>query len=184
MKTRRNKMSKTANNRRMTARLVLAGVAVVGIGAAVTTAVWTDNVFFTATATSSSFDLQGRAAGTIPWFDDGIPGDSDTVPIVLTSAQLSALSPGMTINVPFDLCNDGTTAGSITAVTPAAITGGLAGAVGLTATVTAPTVGTVLPPDATCATPIVGNLQVVTTAAFVLQATTGTITFDVTGTSD
>jgi hypothetical protein len=177
--------SRRANTRRMTLRLVLAGVAVVGIGAAITTAVWTDNVFFTATATSSSFDLQGRAGGTTEWFDQGIPGDSDTVPIVLTSAQLSALSPGQTINVAFELCNVGTTAGTITAVnTPATITGGLAGAAGLSATVTAPIVGTVLPADSGCTTPVAGNLQVVTTTAFVLQATTGTISFDVTGTSN
>ncbi len=53
-------MDKSEGRKRPTLRLVLAGIAVLGIGAAITTAAWTDDVFFSATATASSFDLQGQ----------------------------------------------------------------------------------------------------------------------------
>jgi hypothetical protein len=175
------------NRKRTTLKLVLAGVAIVGVGAAVTTAVWTDNVFFSATATSSSFDLQGRAGTAGAWLDVGIPGDSDVTPIALTSAELDALSPEEVVTVPFQLCNIGNTAGTVTAITPPTFSAGdeLLGAAGLTLTVTGVTAGsTALPSDPGCLTPINGNLVVTTTDLFVLQGASGTITFDVTGTSD
>ena len=87
----------TPKPKRTTLKLVLAGIAIVGVGAAITTAVWTDNVFFSATATASSFDLQGRQADPDAWQDVGIPGDSDTTPITLSTAELSALSPSETV---------------------------------------------------------------------------------------
>ena len=179
-------MSTTPARKRATLKIVLAGVAIVGVGAAVTTAVWTDNVFFSATATASSFDLQHAASAAGPWSDPGVPGDEAVVTI--TAAGLDTLSPSTTVNVPFYLCNVGTTAGTITAITTPVISGALATAAGatLTATVTTPLVGAALPPSAAaCATPVVGNLAVVTTAAFpsAAQGTSGTITFTVTGTS-
>jgi len=180
-------MSTTQVGRRSTLRLVLAGVAILGIGAAITTAVWTDNVYFTATATASSFDLQGRAGTTGTWLDVGIPGDSDTTPIVLTGVGLDTLSPSATVTVPFQLCNVGTAAGTITNVTTPVVTGPLATTAGaeMTVTVTAPTVGAALPSDSGCAAPVNGTLTVTTTAAFppAAQGESATITFNVTGTS-
>lgn len=179
-------MKNNLNNRKRTIlRLALAGVAVLGIGAAITTAVWTDNVFFTATATSSSFDLQGRSGTAGAWLDVGIPGDSDTVPITITGAGLDTISPSETVTVPFQLCNVGTSTGSITAVTAPTFAGDFATAAGITVTMTGVTVGTPLPADTVaCTSPITGNVVVTTTAAFVAQGVTDTITFDVTGTSD
>ncbi|KQQ93718.1 hypothetical protein ASF62_05795 [Leifsonia sp. Leaf325] len=182
-------MSDTQPRRRRNAlRIALAAVAIVGIGAAVTTAVWTDNVFFSATATASSYDLQGRAGTSGAWLDVGIPGDSDTTPITLTSDDLAALSPSMDFDIPFQLCNIGTTAGTISAVSTPALTGDLFTAAGveITVTVTAPTVGDATPSDPGCAAPIDGTLNVTTTADFpaTAQSQTGTITFNVTGTSD
>jgi hypothetical protein len=178
-------MSTTRGRRRSTLRLVLAGVAIAGVGAAITTAVWTDDVFFGATATASSFDLQGSTTPTGPWADVGVPGDEAV--ITISAAGLDALSPSTTINVPFYLCNTGTTAGTVTAVTLPAIGDPLGTTAGaeLTATVTTPIAGAALPPDPSCSTPVVGNLQVVTTAAFpsTAQGQTGAITFTVTGTS-
>jgi hypothetical protein len=183
-------MSKTTGRKRSTLKLVLAGVAIAGVGAAITTAVWTDDVFFSATATASSFDLQGRAVLTPEdaWQDIGVPGEtSDVAPIVLDPAVLGALAPDETYNVPFELCNIGTTAGTITAVSAPVIAGELAtSAAGtITATITAPLVGAALASDPTCATPVVGNLQVVVSAAFpgTAQGDTGTISFNVTGES-
>lgn len=166
-------------------KLVLAGVAIAGIGAAITTALWTDDVFFSATATASSFDLQDAASPAGPWSDVGVPGDEAVVTI--TAAGLDALSPSTTVDVPFYLCNRGTTAGTVSAVSTPAIGDPLGAAAGatLTATVTPSLVGTALPPDPTCATPVVGTLRVATTAAFpsATQGLTGAITFTVTGTS-
>jgi hypothetical protein len=179
-------MSTTPARRRTTLRIALAGVAIAGVGAAITTAVWTDDVFFGATATASSFDLQHSAAAAGPWSDEGVPGDEAVVAI--TAADLDALSPSTTIDVPFYLCNVGTTAGTVTAITTPEIGDPLGAAAGaeLTATVTTPLVGAVLPSDPSCATPVAGTLQVVTTAAFpsAAQGLTGEITFTVTGTSD
>lgn len=181
----------TRTHKRTTLKVILAGIAVVGIGAAITTAVWTDDVFFSADVTASSFDLQGRAV-LVPedtWQDIGIPGEtSDVAPIVLDATALASLSPGETFTVAFELCNIGTAAGTITAVTAPVLAGDLAvSAAGtITSTITAPVVGTALPSDPTCATPVAGTLQVVTTAAFPpeAQGDTGTISFSVTGTSD
>lgn len=174
--------------RRNAIRIALAAVAIAGIGAAVTTAVWTDNVFFSATATASSYDLQGRAGTDGAWLDAGIPGDSDTTPIALTSTELGSLSPSESFDVQFELCNVGTTGGTITAISTPVLSGTLFDTAGteVTATVTAPAVGTATPSDPTCATPIAGTLTVTTTAAFpaAAQGQTGTITFNVTGTSD
>lgn len=178
-------MNTTPARKRATLKIVLAGVAIVGVGAAVTTAVWTDDVFFGATATASSFDLQHAAAAAGPWSDEGVPGDEAVVTI--TAAGLDALSPSTTINVPFYLCNVGTTAGTVTDITTPVVGDPLATAAGaeLTVTVTTPLIGAALPSDPTCATPIAGTLQVVTTADFpgTAQGLSGDITFTVTGTS-
>ena len=183
-------MDKSVGRKRPILRLVLAGIAVLGIGAAITTAAWTDDVFFGATATASSFDLQGRDVGGT-WQDVGLPGDTtDAAPIMLTSAALASLSPGVTVTVPFELCNVGTAAGTVTAVTAPVLTGELATVPGVSTslmmTVTSPTEGTALPPsNPTCATPITGTLEVTTTADFppAAQGETGTISFRVSGAS-
>ena len=131
-------MNTTPARKRATLKIVLAGVAIVGVGAAVTTAVWTDDVFFGATATASSFDLQHAASATGPWSDDGVPGDEAVVTI--TAAGLDTLSPSTTVDVPFYLCNVGTAAGTITDITDPVIVWPLATAAGatVTATVTTP----------------------------------------------
>ena len=52
-----------AGRKRKITKFALAGVAVLGVGAALTSAAWTDNVLFGGTATSGSIDLVGRVAG-------------------------------------------------------------------------------------------------------------------------
>ncbi|MGI9822766.1 hypothetical protein [Agromyces sp. Marseille-Q5079] len=177
----------TAARRRTALRLALAGVAVFGVGAAFTTAAWTDGAVFSVTASASTFDLQARQSATEEWEDVGAPGSSDTVPIVLDSAELAALSPDETIDVPFELCDAGD-AGSIASISAPVIEGDLAvSAAGtITATVTAPLIDAALPSDPACAAPIAGNLRVVTTPEFPpeAQGDAGTITFTVTGSSD
>jgi len=59
-------------------RLALAAVAPAGVGAAITTAVWTDAVQFAAGAGASTFDIQGRFAVDAEWEDVGLLGDPAT----------------------------------------------------------------------------------------------------------
>ena len=68
------------------ARLILAGVAVLGIGAAVTTAAWTDDVWFTADAEAGTVELSGSLNGT-----DFFPGEEGNLDLVvdLTATPLA-----------------------------------------------------------------------------------------------
>src|SRR5690606_40575280 len=53
--------------RRPIIAFALAALAVGGIGAAATSAAWTDNVFFSAQAESATFNLQGSIDGGGTW---------------------------------------------------------------------------------------------------------------------
>ncbi|PPL19384.1 hypothetical protein [Microterricola pindariensis] len=74
-------------------RLSLAGLALVGIGAAATTAAWTDNVFFSASATSATFDLQGSVNGTD--FLDGAT-EAGAISFAVAPAAFENIKPGET----------------------------------------------------------------------------------------
>jgi len=54
--------------RRTAARISFAAVALLGIGAAATSAAWTDDAWFTATASGATVELQGSLDGT-HWID-------------------------------------------------------------------------------------------------------------------
>jgi hypothetical protein len=165
-------------------RLVLAGVAVVGIGAAITTAAWTDDVFFTATAEASSFDLQGAPLGAAadcatatPYGDLGLPGDD--VAIDITTAELGALIPEEPVDVEFCLFNDGSLDGTLTLGT-VAITGDLA------TSLLPADIAVVLDAATITAGGYVGGTMTVTPPASWTEAVfgdTGVITFTVTGDS-
>lgn len=120
MSTNTNTNTNTGPGRRTRViKIAIAGLAVIGIGAAITTAAWTDDVFFGADATASSFDLQGAAnpAGiacddTLAYGDVGLPGDEAEIDI--STADLDALSPDDSVEVPFCLFNDGSLGGTLT----------------------------------------------------------------------
>ncbi|UOE43815.1 hypothetical protein [Agromyces larvae] len=101
-------------------KIALAGIAVAGIGAALTTAAWTDDVLFSADATASSFDLQGAANPSGGPCDDSLTyGDEglstpDVAIDITTEGELGALAPGEVYEVPFCLYNDGSLAGTLT----------------------------------------------------------------------
>lgn len=126
-----------ASGRRRTSsivRIVLASIAVFGIGAAITTAVWTDDVFFSATGTVGSFDLQGAplepgnaCADVTTWSDVGLPGDEAVIEI--STVNFEVLTPGEPAVAEFCLHNPGTFGGNLT-VGPVTFTGAfLAGGV-------------------------------------------------------
>jgi hypothetical protein len=117
-------MSATHTNRRRrfgSLRFALAGVAVLGIGAAITTAAWTDDVYFGAQGVASSFDLQGTALGAAAdcstatgWQDIGVPGETDeTTTIDFSTAEFGALAPGEVVTAELCLRNVGTADGTI-----------------------------------------------------------------------
>ena len=60
--------SRRQDKRRPLAAFGLAVLAVGGVGAALTSAAWTDNALFAAPATAATFDLQGSLDGTT-WSD-------------------------------------------------------------------------------------------------------------------
>ncbi|WP_297082440.1 hypothetical protein [uncultured Demequina sp.] len=106
----------TSVRRRKRVRLILAGVAVAGIGAAVTTAAWTDDVWFSADVSGAEFDLQGGLVSGGPYEDVGdaatdlLEGDpSDDVVIQIPAGTFEDLVPDADETVTLYLYNDGTT---------------------------------------------------------------------------
>jgi len=77
-------------------RALLAGGLVLGIGAAVTLAAWTDNEFATGSFTASRFDLQGSTDGTAYSDHATSPG----APLTFT-LDPSSLAPGDVVTAPF-----------------------------------------------------------------------------------
>jgi anti-sigma factor RsiW len=95
-----------AKRRRKIAKFALAGVAVLGVGAALTSAAWTDDVFFAADATSGTFDLQGSLDGT-NWFDVANIDDTSVTPIQIPATAFENLAPGDVRVVTLNLRNAG-----------------------------------------------------------------------------
>ncbi|WP_426594320.1 hypothetical protein ACPPVS_02125 [Cellulomonas sp. McL0617] len=95
----------------------LAGAALLGIGAAATSAQWADDAWFSASATAASVDLQGSADGTT-W----LPANDNTHTVVVdvTGAQLGALNQGAAVDITLYLKNNGAQTLTITGGTPAA----------------------------------------------------------------
>jgi hypothetical protein len=89
--------------RRKVTKFALAGVAVLGVGAALTSAAWTDNVWFGAAAAAGSVNLQGRVAGAPDWTENATKATALTLP-----ASLSDLGPGQTRSITLELKNSGT----------------------------------------------------------------------------
>jgi predicted ribosomally synthesized peptide with SipW-like signal peptide len=77
-------------------RALLAGGLVLGIGAAVTLAAWTDNEFAQGSFTASRFDLQGSTDGTAYADHATAPG----APLTFT-LDPSSLAPGDVVTAPF-----------------------------------------------------------------------------------
>jgi hypothetical protein len=95
----------TPSRKRKITKFALAGVAVLGVGAALTSAAWSDNVFFAGTSSTGSLDLQGRGtAGQGGWQQ----GDDANVPIVIPASALTNVGPGVTDTHTVEVRNNGT----------------------------------------------------------------------------
>jgi hypothetical protein len=105
-------------------RFGLAGAALLGIAAAATSAAWTDNAWFTATATGATFEIQGKNFATTPaWVDADTKGTAIEIP----AAELENLIPGETRTFTLDVRNSGSVNADVVAnyafesVTPTAV---------------------------------------------------------------
>ncbi|KQM80721.1 hypothetical protein [Agromyces sp. Leaf222] len=99
-----------ARKRRLITGISLAAVAVLGVGAAITTAAWTDNVWFSATANTSSIELLGAVGETEPAPGDAAweEADEESTAVVIPAASFADLVPEETRAVQIWLWNDST----------------------------------------------------------------------------
>lgn len=86
----------------------LAALAIGGIGAAATSAAWTDNVFFSADAQAATFNLQGSIDGKV-WAEGG-----EDAKIQIPAAKLANLLPGETRTISLHVKNDSTVNAALT----------------------------------------------------------------------
>lgn len=88
----------------------LAALAVGGVGAAVTSAAWTDNTLFSAPAAAATFDLQGSVDGGT-WAQSSAAGN---VELAVPSSAFANLLPGQTRQVTLRVKNVGSVGGALT----------------------------------------------------------------------
>jgi hypothetical protein len=108
--TARTAPSRRRTKRRPVAAFALAALAVGGVGAAITSAAWTDNAFFAAPATAATFDLQGSLDGKA-WSDSANP---DAVELVVPADKLANLLPGQTRTIDLWVRNQGSVNAALT----------------------------------------------------------------------
>lgn len=104
----------TGSRKLVITKFVLAGVAIVGVGAAVTSAAWTDDVWFTADAAAADIDLVG-SVDYDPATQSGDPDaatweDADTsgTALEIPATVFEGLVPGDSRETTVYLRNDGT----------------------------------------------------------------------------
>lgn len=97
--------------RRPIIAFALAALAVGGIGAAATSAAWTDNVFFSAQAESATFNLQGSIDGGATWQESN---DKGSIQLTVPLAELANLLPGQTRTIDLDIKNLGSVSAALT----------------------------------------------------------------------
>lgn len=93
----------TPGRRRKFTQFALAGVAVLGVGAALTSAAWSDNVFFGGTSSAADFELQGWDPTAGDWFD----ADTSGARIVLPAGILDEVGPGISDSYTVEVQNAG-----------------------------------------------------------------------------
>lgn len=133
-------------------RFVLAGGALVGVGAVATTAAWTDNAFFSAAADSGSVSLQASTSSNGPW-DNADTGNG----VTFAGTAFGSLVPGVTRTATIYVKNAGTVCLSVPAPT---------------VTKAEPLAGTSTTADATVTVSAVGNLPSGTSKLVTVTVTT------------
>jgi len=85
-------------------KISLAGAALLGIGAAATSAAWSDQAWFQASATGATFELQGQNFATTPTYVDA---DDTAGTIVVPASSLANLVAGDTRTLTLKIKNTG-----------------------------------------------------------------------------
>jgi hypothetical protein len=93
----------TSGRRRKITKFALAGVAVLGVGAALTSAAWTDNVWFGGSAGTAEFELSGQDPATGNW----VPADDALASIALPADALDNVGPNISDSYTLRVRNDG-----------------------------------------------------------------------------
>lgn len=104
-------MSSTNRRRSRTLRLVLAAVALLGIGAAITSAAWEDVVYVDVDVASGTMNLQGQVT------KDGVASgwqESDDAGNIQLAVSMTDLTPGDTHEFVVELQNQGTMTAYVT----------------------------------------------------------------------
>ncbi len=96
-------VEETFHHKRTITKFALAGVAVFGIGASLTSAAWSDSVFFAAPAKAAAFELEGYD----PINDTWVAADTAGVAIVLPADAIDAIGPGISDSYTVQVRNAG-----------------------------------------------------------------------------
>ncbi|WP_426182407.1 hypothetical protein [Microbacterium sp. TWP3-1-2b2] len=88
----------------------LAALAIGGVGAAITSAAWTDNTLFAAPAAAATFDLQGSLDGKT-WAQSDT---ADTLELVIPASKFVDLLPGQTRTIDLWVRNESTVNAALT----------------------------------------------------------------------
>ncbi|WP_460795004.1 hypothetical protein [Microbacterium sp. GXF0217] len=88
----------------------LAALAIGGIGAAATSAAWTDNTFFAAPAVAATFDLQGSLDGAT-WTQSST---ADAIQLTVPASTFADLLPGQTRTIDLWVRNESSVKAALT----------------------------------------------------------------------
>ncbi|GEK86839.1 hypothetical protein [Microbacterium aerolatum] len=105
-----NTTTQKRNKRHPLVAFGLAALAVGGVGAAITSAAWTDNTFFSAPAAAATFDLQGSLDGKA-WTQSG---NADAVELVIPASQFANLLPAQTRTIDLWVRNESSVNAALT----------------------------------------------------------------------
>ncbi|MGB0112188.1 MAG: hypothetical protein WBP59_03115 [Ilumatobacteraceae bacterium] len=112
----------TPGRRRKITKFALAGVAVLGVGAALTSAAWSDNVTFFGDASTGTLDLKGQDIN-----GDWVDADSGEVTIALPSDAFDEIGPNISDTYRIRVFNDGSLPIALTTGVAQSETGALFG---------------------------------------------------------
>ena len=93
----------SSTRRRKVTKFALAGVAVLGVGAALTSAAWSDNVWFGGDADAADFELSGFDPVSRTW----VPADTASTGIELPATAFDTIGPGVADSYELRVRNDG-----------------------------------------------------------------------------
>ncbi|MFJ4108165.1 SipW-dependent-type signal peptide-containing protein [Oerskovia enterophila] len=162
----------------------LAGLVVLGVGVAATSALWSDNVWFQGDVTSSKFNLVGSLDGTT-WLES-----DDGTNIELTIPTVENLSPGTPVTKTVYVKNDTDSTNPANLAAPVvevtSTSPELEGALAVTAAYADPAAAANLAPDAQVAITVTYTLTIPAGSSAAdnaaLQGQTADFTIQVTGT--